>query len=81
MSTVMDRPADTISRRAVLAENVPPVDHYLDESSSLDRSASGVFPASALTSPMFEGKDVAGLVAGIVITLGPLAAYSLGWGA
>ncbi len=39
------------------------------------------FPATALNTPMFEGKDLAGLIAGIAITLGPLAAYSFGWGA
>jgi hypothetical protein len=30
---------------------------------------------------MFEGKDLAGLIAAVAITLGPLAANSLGWGA
>jgi hypothetical protein len=30
---------------------------------------------------MFEGKDVAGLIGAIIITLAPLAAYSFGWGA
>jgi hypothetical protein len=41
----------------------------------------GLFPASALGGPVFEGKDIAGLVAATVITLGPLAAYSFGLGA
>jgi hypothetical protein len=41
----------------------------------------GLFPASALGGPVFEGKDIAGLVAATVITLGPLAAYSFGFGA
>ncbi len=31
--------------------------------------------------PMFEGIDIAAFVAAVVITLGPLAAYSLGLGA
>lgn len=41
----------------------------------------GLFPAAALNTPILAPKDIAGLVAAIVITLGPLAAYSLGWGA
>ncbi len=42
---------------------------------------SSAFPAAALATPMFEGKDLAGLIAAVAITLGPLAANSLGWGA
>lgn len=39
------------------------------------------FSQAVLNSPMFEGKDVAGLIGAAVMTLGPLAAYSFGFGA
>ncbi|WP_421915950.1 hypothetical protein [Mesorhizobium sp.] len=38
------------------------------------------FSEAVLNSPMFEGKDVAGIIGAAVMTLGPLAAYSLGLG-
>jgi hypothetical protein len=31
--------------------------------------------------PWIEGIDVAGLILAVCITLGPLAAYAVGWGA
>ncbi len=40
-----------------------------------------LFPASVLTTPMVDGKDIAAFVGAAIITLGPLAAYSLGLGA
>ena len=46
-----------------------------------DRRIGIGFPAAALSGPMFESKDIAGFVLAVVITLGPLAAYSFGWGA
>ncbi|WP_027062604.1 hypothetical protein [Mesorhizobium loti] len=39
------------------------------------------FSQNVLNSPMFERKDVAGLIGAAVMTLGPLAAYSFGFGA
>lgn len=39
------------------------------------------FSPAVLNSPMFEGKDIAGLIGVAVMTLGPLAAYSFGFGA
>ena len=74
-------------RRSVMTlerpSNFSPLDNYASaaEPRPLFRASSGIFPQSALNSPMFEGKDIAGIIAAAVITLGPLAAYSLGWGA
>lgn len=39
------------------------------------------YPPHTMNGPLFEPIDMAGLAAAIVITLGPLAAYSLGLGA
>lgn len=39
------------------------------------------FSADVLNAPMFEGKDIAGLIGAAIMTLGPLAAYSFGFGA
>jgi hypothetical protein len=39
------------------------------------------YPPHNASSPILEGIDIAGLVAGAVITLGPLAAYAFGMGA
>lgn len=77
MSTTMDRAGDDAPQNTVLGERAVRVGAYHDRSND----SSGLFPASAITTPMVEGKDVAGLIAAIAITLGPLAAYSLGLGA
>jgi hypothetical protein len=69
MNIIVDRTDELASR------NVPGV----SEKSKPGRASA--FPAVALSSPMFESKDILGLAAAIVMTLGPLAAYSLGWGA
>ena len=63
--------------------NFSPLDNYAtaSEPRPLFRASAGIFPQSVLNSPMFEGKDIGGIIAAAVITLGPLAAYSLGWGA
>lgn len=39
------------------------------------------YPPHNASAPTFEGIDIAGLVAGAVITLSPLAAYAFGMGA
>ncbi len=39
------------------------------------------YPPHNADSPIFEGIDMAGFAAAIVITLGPLAAYAVGVGA
>jgi hypothetical protein len=39
------------------------------------------YPPHNANAPIMEGIDVAGLVAAVIITLGPLAAYSFGMGA
>ena len=75
MTNEMDRPTE------IPAERAPSMDHHYGESAPSRRGTGGLFPASALASPMFEGKDVAGLIGAVAITLGPLAAYSFGWGA
>lgn len=45
------------------------------------RTLGPIYPPHNSSAPMMEGIDVAGLIAAVVITLGPLAAYSLGMGA
>jgi len=45
------------------------------------RSMGPKYPPHNGNAPILEGIDMAGLVAAVVITLGPLAAYSLGMGA
>lgn len=76
MENVLERTDNIATRRTILSDPAPSV--YDDTTTS---RRIGSFPAAALNSPMFEGKDIAGLIGAIVITLGPLAAYSLGWGA
>lgn len=72
MTMTMDRPGNVaFDERA--SRRVREDEHY--------SKSTGLFPAGALSTPMLEGKDVAGLVAAVAITLGPLAAYSLGLGA
>jgi hypothetical protein len=44
------------------------------------RSLGPKYPPHNANAPIMEGVDVAGLVAAVVITLGPLAACSLGMG-
>ena len=77
MTAITDRTAEG-TMRAPIAGTTP-----LRHHASQDGRArpTGLFPAAALSSPMFEGKDVAGLILAIGMALGPLAAYSFGWGA
>lgn len=86
MANVLDTPmhsslqADHGRHTAHLVGMVPATDIYEDDLGR-NRIAQHAFPAAALDTPMFEGKDLAGLIGAIIITLGPLAAYSFGWGA
>lgn len=64
--------ADDVKRAPVESDLVSPRPTH---------NSASAFPPGALNSPVFEGIDIAGLVAAIAITLGPLAAYSLGLGA
>lgn len=45
-----------------------------------DDGTAAAFPRSAIGGPAFEPVDLVRLAAAILITLGPLAAYSLGLG-
>ncbi len=81
MSDVVTRPEDRILSEAAFsgadARNVlrPDAEH------SPATRRNGLFPASVLNAPMVDGKDIAAFVGAAIITLGPLAAYSLGLGA
>ena len=55
--------------------------HAAADTSYSPRSLGPKYAPHTMNGPLFEGIDMAGLAAAIVITLGPLAAYSLGWGA
>ena len=80
MSNVLDTPMHSSLHTARTLGQAPATDIYNDDLGG-SRIAQHAFPAAALDTPMFEGKDIAGLIGAIVITLGPLAAYSFGWGA
>jgi hypothetical protein len=79
MSTTTNSPFD-LPVSSLSAVNVERNDRMVHRAVTTRAYAIG-FPANALNTPMFEGKDFAGLIAAIAITLGPLAAYSFGWGA
>jgi len=82
--TATIRPTDISSRVAVASDTESPVTRHHDDApvrGVFARGGTGAFPAGALNTPMFEAKDIAGFIAAVTITLGPLAAYSLGWGA
>jgi hypothetical protein len=55
--------------------------HAAPDTTYSPKSLGPKYPPHTMNGPLFEGIDMAGLAAAIVITLGPLAAYSLGWGA
>ena len=79
MSTTINNPFD-LAVSSLAAVNVDRDDRVTRRAVTTKAYTVG-FPANALNTPMFEGKDLTGLIAAIAITLGPLAAYSFGWGA
>ena len=56
-------------------------DHMVAANAYTPKTLGPKYPPHDANAPLFEGIDTAGLVAAIIITLGPLAAYSLGFGA
>lgn len=55
--------------------------HAAPDTTYSPKSLGPKYPPHTMNGPLFEPIDMAGLTAAIVITLGPLAAYSFGWGA
>ena len=57
------------------------VDPHLNDGDRTRRAGAGAFPGHDPNAPFLDGKDIAGLVLAIIMTLGPLAASALGFGA